>query len=386
MFMRSTMVEPVSGENDALKTSKVLLWAFGFWTAFAVIEGIQTHIVTEANGHGVPFNLTIRMPLAYCWYWALVTPAIFLAVHHFPIHGDRLRKNLAIHFGLFVTFTLLHGLYRLPLNGLVYPTMVNPGVPKLFLNYVLTNLMDNLFVYGLVAGVAHAIDYFQEFKSKELKAAELQAQLTVANLQALKSQIQPHFLFNTLNTISALMHEDIEAAENMMTDLSDILRRTLENGDVQETTVREEMEALEPYISIQRTRFQDRLSFEMDVVPEAMAALVPTMVVHTLVENSMRHGIGPRAGPGKVRVQIAKSNGSLKIAVKDNGQGLSAPIEEAYEKGIGLKNTRERLRQLYGEEFNLELRNLEESGFGAFVTIPFRTEGSSRKSKEFTVA
>src|ERR1041385_5198667 len=126
------MVGIVSGETDKLKASNVLLWAIGLWTSFAVIEGVQAHFVTEANGHAVPLNLTIRMPLAYCWYWAVLTPAIFWAVHRFPIHGTQLRRNLSIHTGLWILFTLLHGVYRLPFYHWVYPTMVNPGWPTMY--------------------------------------------------------------------------------------------------------------------------------------------------------------------------------------------------------------------------------------------------------------
>ncbi|MCU1284033.1 MAG: yehU 2 [Acidobacteriales bacterium] len=370
--------------RNAIETRpiNIALPAFAIWTVVAIIEGVQNHYVTEQSGHPIPFSLTVRMPLAYGWFWTAASPLIFWAVRRYPIQGRPAWRNFSVHASLWILLSGIHALYRIPLHAIIYPYLPNQGWVSLFSYYLIGNLIDNLLVYGIIACIAHALDIFEKYKLREIKTAQLQTQLAEANLQTLKNQIQPHFLFNTLHNISALMHEDVELAENMMTDLSDLLRQTLESGDAHEATVSEEIKALEPYLSIQRTRFQDRLTFELRIDPEALSALLPTMVIHTLVENSVRHGIAPRASAGKVTVQVAKTDNVLGIAVTDNGVGVNFPIQEAFAKGIGLKNTRERLRQLYGDNFSLDLENLRGSGFGVFVSIPFQIKLGSREPEE----
>ena len=181
------------------------------------------------------------------------------------------------------------------------------------------------------------------------------------------------------------MREDVEAADNMMTDLSDLLRQTLESSDVHETTVGREVNSLGPYLSIQHARFQDRLTFDVRVQPEARDALLPTLVLHTLVENAVRHGIAPKAAPGIVSVEISWRIGDLRVAVCDDGVGLKVPLEQILAKGVGLRNTLQRLQQMYGNRGSLELTNRAGGGTQALLTIPFHTASITEHTPEMAL-
>jgi two-component system LytT family sensor kinase len=194
-----------------------------------------------------------------------------------------------------------------------------------------------------------------------LKASQLQAQLAQSQLQALKMQLHPHFLFNTLHAISSLMRRDVEAAERMIARLSDLLRLTLENVGAQETSLRQELEFLERYLEIEQTRFRDRLQVKMEIEPETLDARVPNLILQPLVENAVRHGVTPHAGPGLI-----------------NGAGLPDARRAQIKEGVGWANTRARLEQLYGADHLFDLSNRDEGGLVVSLTIPFRVEGKDK--------
>lgn len=373
-----------SGPRDR----KRLYWGtaiFAFWTAVGLMEGLQSYYVSRAWGHYIPFSLAVRLPLACYWFWALATPVIISLVRRFPLERPRVSRNLLIHGCAWVCVSALYCAYRVPLHSFIYPDSGNAGPVKLFTYYFGGDLISNLLMYAILAGTAYGLILLQKYREREVEAAQLHMRLTEAQLQALKMQIQPHFLFNTLNSISALMREDVEAADNMMTDLSDLLRQTLESSDVHETTVGGEVNSLGPYLSIQHARFQDRLTFDVSVQPEARDALLPTLVLHTLVENAVRHGIAPKAAPGIVSVEISRRVGDLRVAVCDDGAGLKAPLEQLLAKGVGLRNTLQRLQQMYGNRGSLELTNRAGGGTQALLTIPFHTASITEHTPEMAL-
>jgi len=215
---------------------------------------------------------------------------------------------------------------------------------------------------------AHALLFYRRSKERERRSLELEATLAKSRLEALTMQLQPHFLFNALNAIAALVHKNPDAADEMLAALSDLLRLTLETSREQELPLRRELEFVERYLMIEHVRFGDRLQFELDVAPETEAALVPTFLLQPLVENAVRHGLEPRSGNGKLVIRARRDNGSLRLSVEDNGVGLSdgKPGRE----GIGLANTRARLHELYDGAANVELRNRD--GLTVELTLPFR--------------
>jgi LytS/YehU family sensor histidine kinase len=216
--------------------------------------------------------------------------------------------------------------------------------------------------------------YYQSFRERELHAAELQHELVEAKLAALRMQLNPHFLFNTLHAVSALIHENPDAADRVLVRLSELLRLTLDQSRPEEVALCEEMAFLEGYLEIEQTRFPDRLQIEKNVEPDTTEALVPFLILQPLVENAIRHGIEPNEKAGRLSIRASRSNGTLHLSVTDNGAGLDGASTNPG-KGIGLSNTRSRLRHLYGEKCILELVPVQGGGLEARIQLPFKKRG-----------
>ncbi len=209
-----------------------------------------------------------------------------------------------------------------------------------------------------------ALDYYRKYRDREYR-------LVQAQLQTLKAQLQPHFLFNTLNSISTLMHEDVETADRMVVSLGDLLRATLGETGGQEVTLRRELEVLDLYLRIQLIRFQNRLKVNTDVDPEALDACVPNLVLQPLAENAVKHGIAPHSVDGVIDIGARRDGASLLLTVRDDGPGLREP-RQALREGVGLSNTRARLERLYGAAQNFEYGDAARGGFEVELRIPFR--------------
>jgi two-component system, LytTR family, sensor kinase len=230
----------------------------------------------------------------------------------------------------------------------------------------------NVWVYWVIVAVSHAFDYYRKFHERELRTAELEKRLVQARLSALQSQLNPHFLFNTLHTISALMHKDVEAADRMVMKLSELLRLALDNTDTHEVPLRQELDFLDRYLEIEQTRFRDRLAVEREIEPGTLGAHVPNLVLQPLVENAIRHGLERHARPGRITLRAWRRDGQLELNVEDNGGGL--PEGPLARTGIGISNTRNRLEQLYGAAQKFELQNVPSGGLLARVIIPFHEQ------------
>lgn len=229
-------------------------------------------------------------------------------------------------------------------------------------------------VYAAILGAGMALDYYRQVRERDLAAANLKAQLAQAQLQMLKSQIHPHFLFNTLNTVSALVHEDPGAADRVIGRLSRLLRLSLENQGRQEVPLKEEIEVLGIYLDILEIRFGDRVAFRVEVEPAAGDALVPSFLLQPLVENAVRHGLAARREGGTVTVRASRLGGTLSLEVSDNGRGFAGDPESLVRQGFGLANVRERLALLYGRDGVMTLENA--GGAAVKISIPFRDSPS----------
>jgi sensor histidine kinase YesM len=215
--------------------------------------------------------------------------------------------------------------------------------------------------------------YYRESRDRALRASQLETQLVEAQMAALQQQLQPHFLFNTLHAISALMHKDVEAADRTLTRLSDLLRMTLDNLGQHENRLKSELDFLAKYLEIEQTRFADRLTVRLDIDPETLDALVPTLLLQPLVENAIKHGISKKSGPGHIDITARPDQGKLWIEVRDDGRGLSESALTALQKGIGVSTTRARLQHQFGADFRFEFHRLEQ-GVAVVVVVPWRTE------------
>jgi two-component system LytT family sensor kinase len=314
------------------------------------------------------------------WYpVALLAPACLWLAARFRLERERWLPTLAIHLGINLAFHVCLVLISLPLAQLIWR---EPIFSLRFLQNLHQRLIGRLpidvIIYWTIVGAGYAFEYYRRFREQQLQAArlellatQLETQLVQAQLQALKMQLHPHFLFNTLHAISALMDDDVRGARRMIARLSELLRLTLESAGQQEVSLRQELDALERYLEIEQVRFQDRLTVQLAVAPETLDASVPNLVLQPIVENAIRHGIAPRSSAGRIEIRADRRDGMIELQVIDDGPGLS-PGDEEFKEGIGLANTRARLRQLYGDEHRIEIKDADGGGLVVKLSIPFR--------------
>ena len=289
--------------------------------------------------------------------------------------------SLGVHFFAGVVLSVAHlllcGLAE-QLQGWVEGNRI--AFPASFQRLFTNRFHFNLAVYGLVVCAWQAGAYYRKYREREAQAAELAGQLAQAQLHALRMQLNPHFLFNTLHAVSSLMLRDVMAANRMITRLGELLRLTLETTDQQEVPLKQELEFLGRYLEIEQIRFGDRLAVRMAVEPATLEAAVPNLILQPLVENAIRYAIEPNTGSGQIELSAVRNNGQLILQVSDDGPGggwrESGDVAGAClaREGIGLSNTRQRLRQLYGEGQNLDLQPRDSGGLLVRITIPFRTK------------
>src|SRR5947209_7560732 len=291
----------------------------------------------------------------------------------FPVEGRLWWRNLALHL-LFATLFVvaISGAFQISYHFLFVSGPGKPYHPMATLQWIVYNSSENYGIYGLILLFNQVLRYYRRTREGELRASQLETQLTQAQLQALKMQLQPHFLFNTLHSISALVHRDPETADRMIARLGDFLRLTLENSGAQEVSLQKELEFLRCYLDIERVRFQDRLTTRLDIEPRALDASVPNLILQPIVENALRHGVAPRAAPGHVEISAKRGERALRIQVRDNGPGLSAITapDDGFREGLGLTNTRARLARLYGAAHRFELEDAPGGGLLVTLEIP----------------
>lgn len=234
----------------------------------------------------------------------------------------------------------------------------------------------NAPIYMIILSLSHAVVYFQRSQQRGRRALELETRLAQAQLQALRMQINPHFLFNTLNAISTLVHSDPKGADEMIGSLSEMLRLSLDTAAEQEVPLQRELDFLNRYLEIERIRFGDRLRIEQNIAPDVQSSLVPTLILQPLVENSIRHGIEPKLAPCVIGLSAQRVGDTLCVSIRDTGVGLSKAAEAGTRdrKGIGLSNTRARLEALYGNRHRFVIQNDPNGGCTVELEMPFHTE------------
>ena len=341
------------------------------WTLFAVFFASES-VVSRAY-LGRPLRVSDALvPWLICAYtWLAATPFLLVLSRRFPFGRSTWKKNLFIHLGAsFAISLLLLGLYVF-LARLISSEMAKVPFPLAFRNQFIASFHAEVLTYWAVIGLSHALDYYRKYREREVRASQLEAQLARAQLDALRMQLQPHFLFNTLNTISVLMAEDVALANRLLLRLSDLLRLSLRNTETHEVSLREELEFLRNYLEIEQTRFQDRLTVKFDVEEDAVEAQVPNLILQPLVENAIRHAVAPKASRSLVEISATRRNGEVQLQVRDDGPGINSDAAAA--NGIGLRNTQERLEKLYGSAHSFLLAPAQSGGLEVTITIPFHT-------------
>ncbi|HTH48963.1 MAG TPA: histidine kinase [Candidatus Limnocylindria bacterium] len=380
------------------------LWSVLIWTALGLAFAAQL-VVTGS----LEWEQALRFPIHDWAPWVALSPLVYALTTQFPLERGRWPLSLVVHVcACIVTLAACEWITHFiepsaqpprealgrrfragedpemgprprPLpgeaareGGRLADHRPRPPFPHVLPGGAFSaRVRVNLPIYWIIVSVAHALLFYRRSQERERKALELAAGLAQAKLQALRMQLQPHFLFNTLNAISTLVHRDARAADEMIGNLSDFLRLTLETADQQEIPLRQELEFLDHYLAIEQVRFGDRLEVIRDLTPEVFPALVPSLILQPLVENAIRHGLEPNRQAGRLVISASRDGGVLRLAVRDNGVGLKAASGR---EGIGLANTRARLFELYGGAARLDLKGGPEGGLAVEITLPLHSE------------
>jgi two-component system LytT family sensor kinase len=353
-----------------MRRARVWLAVLGCWTLLALLFASQTLLYYAYAGNHVNSWRVIAPALADWYLWAALTPAIARLAARAPILPGRWGRAVLVHVPVSIAVAALKLAARVWLGQLWPSTLATTT----FRNLVMAQFHLNLITYWVIAGLAQAVDYYRKYRDRELHASQLEARLAQAQLDVLRMQLHPHFLFNTLHAISTLVRKDPDSAERTIAQLSDLLRLTLETLGRQKSTVKEELEFVDRYLAIQQTRFGDRLTVRQSIDADALDALVPTQILQPLVENAIRHGIGPRASGGRLEIAVARQNGHLMLRVADDGVGAQSG---ALEERVGLSNTRARLKELYGAGDHLNVSTALGEGFAVAITVPYERDERS---------
>lgn len=357
------------GASAATRRQRVRLWVIGLaiWTALALITASQNVMFMWSIGESVPWSRLLPRSLADWYTCAIFTPAYFWMVRRWPLRRQGMARVIAIYIGFTAVFVVLKYALYVPIRNQLTPSPTTLG--EILIGSFIT---ENIAFWCLLAVVV-GVEYFRDLSEREVQAARLQAQLAEARLDALAAQLHPHFLFNTIQGISTLIHRDPEAADGMLARLSDLLRQSLQRDGGHEIPLAREMELLHLYLGVVQARFADRLTVTTRVPDTLQDALVPHFLLQPLVENALHHGIARRAGAGRIEISAERTGDTLIISVTDDGPGLEGGVRPFPAGGIGLSNTRDRLEHLYGDAQALEIGSASHGGFRVTVRIPWRT-------------
>lgn len=350
------------------------------WTAVAVVFALQTSINAGLPNSQQPLWDLLRWSLIQWYTWAALAPTVFRLAERFPVRGSGRLHGLGAQAVASVGMTFIAMVV-----GAMVSTLFEPSGFFEQLGYFLEqHFAIGLLTYWTLFAIQQAIHFHAEKARRELEASQLATELAQSRLLSLKSQLQPHFLFNTLHAIITLLDEDKVSAEDMLLRLSDLLRAFLEDYDGQEISLRQELDLIELYLGIQRTRFKDRLTTRTYIAPDTLDCAVPSLILQPLVENALRHGIGQRVGSDTIEIEARRDGDTLCIEVRNRNSTLSAEPTASAGHGIGMSNTRLRLKELYGDAADVRLDMLWPEGVACRVRVPFRELDSADEAPEFT--
>jgi two-component system LytT family sensor kinase len=339
---------------------------FGVATIIAVLYSIERYFYSRLVGDPVSLTQLVPAELLFTYAWALLTPVVMYAAKRYPVWGHQPTKNWMVQLGAMITFVIAHNLIFSVALVALDPTVGFVSLPKVFGQSMLAWTVLDALVFCVIIVIHHAVVYYRVSKDRAIRASQLEARLAQTQLQMLRMQLQPHFLFNTLHSISALMHKDVRRADSMVAALSDLLRMSLQNIGAQEVPLQSELDFLQRYVEIMSLRFGERLHVSIDVDPETRDARVPNLFLQPIVENSFRHGFGD-LGQGAISISVRRDGDMLVCEIVDDGRGLRA----GHKEGVGLASTRQRLAHLYGDQHLFDLQGAPGEGVHVTMAIPF---------------
>ena len=348
------------------------------WTLVSIIfAGISYAAAIGENNKEFGFISALRLNLVQFYVWAVLSPLVFRFSRRFPIELRPLNvRNLLLYFPALISFACIHQVIHLAVLWSITPRWRQkyPALTDCYRAYFAFGFYIDLIIALLIVIAVHTLLYYQSFRASELAQSSLKTDLAQAQLRALKMQLHPHFLFNTLHSISSLVLEDPPKANSMIARLGDFLRLTVDNSDQQLVTLKEETEFLRCYLDIEQVRFGDRLTVTFELEPQTLSAQVPHLILQPVVENAIQHAIAPRSTRGHINIEAKRLNSLLRVAISDNGPGISSNANLPWKQGVGLTNVRTRLQQIYGPDFRFELMNTNGGGLTAVMEIPFERE------------
>lgn len=356
-------------------------WIWAAWAIPALLSGFNSWMQNRLSHEPVDWRWLLFNSLDWLLY-AILTPLVFRLSRRFPLLGDRLGKRLGLHTAASLALCVAWAGMGTILRWAIFPARPGASIDAYvhgFVSWIFTTLPFGVGVYFALVGIEHSLFYFRQVREREIETVLLNAQLSEARLSALQMQLNPHFLFNSLNAITVLVRDqDTAAASRMLELLSDVLRQVLRTDSTHETTLIRELEFLGRYLAIEQVRFSDRLRIRIEIDPPVSQALVPVFVLQPLVENALRHGISSRADAGLIEITGRREGAQLVLVVRDDGVDPGKPSDapSIAEEGVGLRNTRARLKTLYGDTAVLDTGFGEHGGFISTVRLPFREEVS----------
>lgn len=354
--------------RGAVTPRRVVAVVIGFWTIYGAFFTVQIYTTFIGTYRHMSWPLAFGSQMISAYIWAVATFAAIWCARRWPIERHNLGRQLGIHLLMSLAFTLVFGLS----HGVVDMLFFQNGTLKVSVLRAVVFMADReINTYWAVVFITHTYYYHRRAIDVEVRAARLQSELANAKLDLLRAQIHPHFLFNTLNTISSILRDDPDGADRMISSLGHFLRAALEQSHAAEVPLKQELDLLAAYLSIQKVRFEDTLQVEMDVRPEVLDAIVPILVLQPLAENAIKHGLHDETENLTLTVRARRDGDVLQMEVHDSG---GSGGHDRPGLGVGLANTRQRLLHMYGEKQSVAIEQTPGRGFGVTLRVPLRVE------------
>jgi two-component system, LytTR family, sensor kinase len=362
-----------SNQQPATNDRRSWLLMFLGFSAFGFLNFGYRYLDNRARGVDDTFAMRLFEEMTGAYIGLLLFPLVVWAIRRARIHRDNWWAAVPLNLLAMCVFSVADTTGMSVVRKLLAPLMGLGQYDYGIMRYRYPmELAQHVLLFCFAVGAIYTFDSYREARDRQLASADLEARLAEAQLQNLQLQLQPHFLFNALNTISSVMYEDVRRADTMLAQLSDLLRRTLQTGHSQEVSLQEELALVKSYIAIMEERFGDDLQVEFAVDPHVVHALVPQLILQPLVENSLRHARNPQTSKLILSIAATRENSELLLRVQDNGPGIPVPPSDQVVKGIGLSNTEQRLRSLYGARQQMLLEN--QDGLRVTIRLPLHTE------------
>jgi two-component system, LytTR family, sensor kinase len=360
---------------SVLKKIAIGLGATAFLGAFFAAH---TYFAYAYNGQRISWTMAFMLAMTNWVLWGIVSPIVLWLARRLPIERRKWMWTIPAHVILAVIFALGHVVLLVWLSPIVAQYKPNYTIAQGVRAYMSSRFNMEFLTYWGIVGIGTALEYYRRLQERRVRTAQLEASLAQSQLQLLRAQMNPHFLFNTLHAVSTLVYRDPSAADQMISRLSDLLRLSLESGSEPRITLAQELDLVDRYLEIEQIRFGERLQVERSIADDTLHADVPSMLLQPLVENAIKHGIGQRSAGGRLRLRAWRDNGDLRIELRDDGPGFSNGHPAS--RGFGLNNTRQRLAQMYPGKHVFELGNAETGGARVSIALPFSSTAPTEAS------